>query len=44
MGDINRRDIADEIRMLLADDYVPSDEDIASFDLFVRGPPEPPSN
>jgi len=38
MGDINRRDIADEIRMLLADDYVPSDEDIASFEQFMRGP------
>ena len=37
MGEINRRDIADEIRMLVADDYVPSDEDIASFDTFMRG-------
>jgi hypothetical protein len=44
LGDINRRDIADEIRMLAADDYVPSDEDIASFDQFMRGPPEPPSD
>jgi hypothetical protein len=25
MGEINRRDIADEIRMLVADDYLPSD-------------------
>ena len=40
MGEINRRDIADEIRMLVADDYVPSDEDIASFDTFMRGPDE----
>ena len=38
MGEINRRDIADEIRLLAADDYVPSDEDIASFDAFMRGP------
>lgn len=38
IGDINHRDIADEIRALLADDYVPSDEDIASFDEFMRGP------
>lgn len=38
MGTINRRDIADEIRALLADDYVPSDDDIASFDEFMRGP------
>ena len=42
MGNINRRDIADEIRLLLADDYVPSDEDIASFEQFMRGPAEPP--
>ncbi|MCH9052004.1 MAG: hypothetical protein IIA72_13125 [Proteobacteria bacterium] len=42
LGNINRRDIADEIRMLLADDYVPSDKDIASFDQFMRGPAEPP--
>lgn len=38
IGDINRRDIADEIRVLPADDYVPSDDDIASFDAFMRGP------
>ena len=38
MGNINRRDIADEIRALLPNDYVPSDEDIASFDEFMRGP------
>jgi hypothetical protein len=41
MGNINRRDIADEIRLLLAPDYVPSDEDIASFEAFMRGPAEP---
>jgi len=38
MGTINRRDIADEIRALLAIDYVPNDDDIASFDEFMRGP------
>lgn len=38
LGEINRRDIADEIRMLFGNDYVPSDEDIASFDAFMRGP------
>lgn len=38
IGDINRRDIADEIRMLASNGYVPSDEDIASFDEFMRGP------
>lgn len=40
IGNINRRDIADELRLLLADDYVPSDEEIASFDAFMRGPSE----
>ena len=40
LGEINRRDIADEIRMLVADNYVPSDEDIASFDAFMLGPGE----
>lgn len=40
MGYINRRDIADEIRALFKSDYVPSDEDIASFDEFMRGPSE----
>lgn len=42
MGNINRRDVAEEIRALLADDYVPSDEDIASFDEFMRGPANSP--
>ena len=37
------RDIADEMRLLLSDDYIPSDEDIASFEQFMRGPAEPPS-
>lgn len=41
MGTINRRDIADEIRALAANDSVPSDDDIASFDEFMRGPTEP---
>lgn len=36
LGDINRRDIADEIRILSDDDYVLSDEDIASFETFMR--------
>ena len=44
MGYINRRDIADDIRALLSDDYIPSDEDIASFDKSMRGPPGPPSD
>ena len=38
MGNINRREIADEMRLLLSDDYVPSDEDIDSFEKFLRGP------
>lgn len=32
---INRRDIADEIRLLVADDYLPSDDHIASFKRFM---------
>ena len=38
LGYINRRNIADEIRALLGGEYVPSDDDIASFDEFLRGP------
>ncbi|MCB1467825.1 MAG: hypothetical protein KDK08_11920 [Rhizobiaceae bacterium] len=41
LGYISRRDIADEIRALLPNDYVPSDEDISSFDEFMRGPSQP---
>lgn len=40
MGYINRRDIADEIRQLATDRSVPSDEDISSFEEFMRGPDE----
>lgn len=42
MGYVNRRDIADDIRGLLAMDEVPSDEELASFDAYMRGPPETP--
>jgi hypothetical protein len=44
MGTINRRDIADEIRSLLLSDRVPTDQEIASFEAFMRGPAEPLSN
>ena len=37
IGPINRRDIADEIRVLVEGD-VPSDEDLTSFDAYMRGP------
>ncbi|MCY3841104.1 MAG: hypothetical protein OXH09_21075 [Gammaproteobacteria bacterium] len=37
LGTINRRDIAEEIRAFPRMD-VPSDEDLASFDAFMRGP------
>lgn len=40
MGTINRRDIADGIRFLLADEAIPTDEEIASFNEFMRGPAE----
>ena len=36
VGPINRRDIADEIRAL-ADKHVPSDDDLAAFDAYMRG-------
>lgn len=42
MGYINRRDIADDIRGLLTDDSVPSDETIDEFEKFMRGPDESP--
>ncbi|MCR9193746.1 MAG: hypothetical protein NXH88_03385 [Hyphomonas sp.] len=38
MGSVNRRDIAEGIRALLTSDSVPSDEEIASFEEFLRGP------
>ena len=43
LGMINRRDIADDIRAL-ADNNVPSDEDIVSFKEFMRGPTDQASN
>ena len=39
VGPINRRDIADGIRALV-ERHVPSDEDLASFDAYMRGPIE----
>lgn len=42
MGYVNRRDIADDIRGLLSADGPPTDEEIASFDEYMRGPPKPP--
>jgi hypothetical protein len=39
MGDISRRDIAEELRALRNRDNLPTDEDIASFDEFMKGPP-----
>ena len=38
LGNINRRDIADEIRLVATDDSIPSDEAIKSFDTFMHGP------
>ena len=43
LGMINRRDIADSIRAL-ADNNVPSDEDIAAFKEFMRGPTDQASS
>jgi hypothetical protein len=42
MGYINRRDIADEIRALLITNIIPTDDEIASFEEFMRGPTEMP--
>ncbi|MBL8705969.1 MAG: hypothetical protein JNM30_14050 [Rhodospirillales bacterium] len=42
MGTINRRDIADEIRALADASAIPSDEDISSFEEYMRGPVERP--
>ncbi len=42
MGYVNRRDIADDIRGLLSADGPPTDDEIASFDEYMRGPPKPP--
>jgi hypothetical protein len=39
MGTISRRDIADELR-IIPDLPLPTDEDIRSFDDFMRGPPD----
>ena len=39
MGTISRRDIADELRMIPALP-LPKDEDIQSFNDFMRGPPD----
>ncbi len=41
MGYVNRRDIADDIRSLLDDQSVPTDEEIASFEEYMRGPVAP---
>lgn len=37
MGYVNRRDIADEMRAI-PDLEVPTDENLASFDEFMKGP------
>ena len=40
MGYVNRRDIADDIRGLLIADRLPTDDEIASFEEYMRGPPK----
>jgi len=39
MGTISRRDIADELRNI-PDFQLPTDDEIRSFDEFMRGPPD----
>ena len=38
MGYVNRRDIADDIRGLLTMDELPTDEELTSFDEYMKGP------
>ena len=42
MGYISRRDIADELRAISDRSRPPTDEDLASFDEFMKGPPANP--
>jgi hypothetical protein len=42
LGNINRRDIADEFRHLTDRKKLPTDDDLASFDEFMKGPPSSP--
>lgn len=39
MGNVNRRDIADDIRAI-PDLHVPTDDDLASFDAYMKGSPD----
>ncbi len=39
LGKISRRDIADELRALSDRSNPPTDDDLASFDAFMKGPP-----
>jgi hypothetical protein len=40
LGTISRRDIADELRAISDRSKAPTDEEIASFDAFMKGPPD----
>jgi hypothetical protein len=42
LGKISRRDIADELRLLSDRRNPPTDDDLASFDAFMKGPPANP--
>lgn len=42
LGKISRRDIADELRLLSDRSEPPADDDLASFDAFMKGPPANP--
>jgi hypothetical protein len=39
LGNISRRDIADELRLLSDRENLPTDEELDSFDVFMKGPP-----
>ncbi len=42
MGYISRRDVAEELRAMSDRSHLPSDQDLASFDAFMKGPPSNP--
>lgn len=44
LGTLSRRDIAESLRALADASNPPSEEDLASFDEFMKGPPPPPDD
>jgi hypothetical protein len=44
LGNINRRDLANDIRAIILDPTPPSPEHLADFDAFMKGPPDDPTD